>query len=326
MIMTGTSIAVLVLLAQAAPIPASPQAKAKAQVLLKEGASLYEKGNPAGALERFNEAYAEYPSPKLWFNIGQANRDLGRPADAMDALERFLAEARDASAISIGEAEKSMDELRTQLGRLTIECSTAGADIGVDGKPMGVSPIPKPFWVIPGSHQVTAKHAGATLAIEDVDVTAGSLQTVVMRLRQLAETHNVTTAARAPTAELQATSSPAPKPAAEDQGWWLGRRWTWVAGGAAAVFTAAAVISGAAMQSRFNSLNGSCGSASKSTVACSDSDIGSVSALKNTANAFWGLAGAAAVTAGVLLFIEDRPVGVAPLAGEVTGFLAIVRY
>jgi hypothetical protein len=45
-----------------------------------------------------------------------------------------------------------------------------------------------------------------------------------------------------------------------------------------------------------------------------------------TANALWGLAGAAAVSTGILFFIEGRPVAVAPMAGEATGMLARMEF
>jgi hypothetical protein len=40
----------------------------------------------------------------------------------------------------------------------------------------------------------------------------------------------------------------------------------------------------------------------------------------------WGLAGAAAVTTGVLFFVEGRSVAVAPMAGEATGMLARMEF
>jgi hypothetical protein len=99
-----------------------------------------------------------------------------------------------------------------------------------------------------------------------------------------------------------------------------------VAAGSTVVFAGTAAIFGARMRSKFDSLHSSCGSASQNTVACSKSDIDSVTTLKNTANIFWGLAGAAAVTTGVLFFVEGRSVVVVPLAGQATGLLASVRY
>jgi hypothetical protein len=161
--------------------------------------------------------------------------------------------------------------------------------------------------------------------MEDVNVRAGTVGTVVLRLRAVVESVAVTPTP-GPAIDLQARPAQAVSPAEADQGWWLGRKWTWVAAGSTVVFTGAAAIFGARMQSRFDSLHSSCGSASQSTVACNKSDIDSVTTLKNTANIFWGLAGAAAVTTGVLFFVEGRPVTLAPLAGQATGFLASMRY
>ena len=95
--MSATSIVLLALLAQASSPSGGAQDKAKAKGLLSEGSAIYKKGDYAGALEKFEAAYAAYRSPKLWFNIGQANRDLGRPVEALDAFEKFLSLTPDAS-------------------------------------------------------------------------------------------------------------------------------------------------------------------------------------------------------------------------------------
>lgn len=116
----------------------------------------------------------------------------------------------------------------------------------------------------------------------------------------------------------------------EDQpsprGIWLGRTWTWVAGGSAVLFAGTATILGVAMRSKFDELNRKCGSASQTFPGCSASDFSSLDARKNAANLFWGLSAAATLTAGVLLYVEGRPVLVGPIAGSVTGLLAQVRY
>jgi len=90
--MMGAQFIVLAALLAQAPAPvAGGQDKAAAKVLLREGLDLNQRGDYARALEKFHAAYATYPSPKLWFNIGQVERDLGHPAEAMAAFEKFLA-------------------------------------------------------------------------------------------------------------------------------------------------------------------------------------------------------------------------------------------
>ena len=69
--MCATSLVLLAILAQTSPLTADPQAKAQAQELLGQGTKLYAQGDVAGALEKFNAAYAAYASPKLNDVTGQ---------------------------------------------------------------------------------------------------------------------------------------------------------------------------------------------------------------------------------------------------------------
>ena len=331
--MNAVSLVLISLLAQVGPQAASPEAKARAQALLKQGAQYYQQGAFADALEKFNQAYVVFPSPKLFFNIGQASRELGRPVDAVEAFEKFLVQATDAAPELNAEAKRSVEELSPLIGKLLIDCTLSGAEITVDGRASGRTPLVDLVRVSPGNHQVTATHPSATPAIQNVTVAAGTVQTVVMRLRSLSEVAAVPLAP-VPVAppppytvsaiDVQALRSPI-QPAA-DEGWWLGRKWTWVAAGSTVVLGVGAIIAGTMMQSKFEDLRNSCGRLSTNRTGCSQSDIDSVTLRKNTANVFWGLTAAAAVTTGALFYFEGRPVTVAPMVGAVTGLLAEVSY
>ncbi|MGB8298124.1 MAG: PEGA domain-containing protein [Polyangia bacterium] len=320
--MHATCLILLAILAQASPPTGDPQAKAQAQALLGQGTKLYQQGDVAGALEKFNAAYAAYSSPKLMFNIAQANRDLGRPVEAIEAFEKFLAGAADTSPETVADVRKSVAELQRKLGRIQIDCETAGAEVSVDGKSVGVAPLPDLVWATPGRHQVAAKHASAAPAIEDADVTAGSVTTVTMRLRPMAASMTSPAPKAAPDFDVQA----ALPPSGGSEGWWLGRKWTWVAAGSTVLLAAGAITAGALMQSKFDSLRSSCGAGNPARPGCSQSDIDSVSSRRTMANVFWGLTAAGVVTTGVLFYFEGRPVGVAPMAGGTTGLVAAVRY
>jgi len=346
--MCTAALVLLSVLAQISPPGADPRAKAHAQGLLTEGSALYERGDYAGALEMFNAAYAAYPSPKLLFNIGQTDRDLSRPVEALEAFQKFLASATDASPETIADALKSVDELQEELGQIRIDCETAGAEVSIDGKSVGLTPLPSPIWVTPGRHHVTARLANADVALEDADVSAGSVQTVILRLRPLAipmaaealpkpeafptpeaapqsKAAPVPEATPPPPVGLDLRASPAPN-AGRNSGWWLGRRWTWVAAGSTVLLAAGAITAGLVMQSKFDSSDKSCGSRSINRLGCPESDIAAVRSREITANVFWGLAGAAAVTTGALFYVEGRRISVSPLAGETTGIIATVRY
>ena len=323
--MCATSLVLLTVLAQASPLTADPQAKAQAQELLSQGSKLYHQGDLAGALEKFEAAYVAFPSPKLMFNIGQAKRDLGRPVEAIEAFQRFLAEATNASPETMAETRNSVAELRGRLGRIRIDCETAGAQIAVDGKSVGLAPLPDLIWATPSRHQVTAKHVSAAPAIEDVEVAVGSVSTVNLRLLPLAA--SVAAApAPAPTSAPNLGLQAAPRPSAVSEGWWLGRKWTWVAAGSTVLLAVGAISAGVLMQDKFDSLRSSCGAGNSLRPGCPQSDIDSVSSRQTIANVFWVLTAATAVTTGVLFYFECRPVTVAPVAGGMTGFVAAVRY
>jgi tetratricopeptide (TPR) repeat protein len=161
----------------------STQAKSRAQALLKEGTAAYGRGDYATALDKFTAAYEIFPSPKLWFNIGQANRDLGRPVEAVAAFDRFLRDAGDAPPETVAEARRSAAELKTKLGQIKITCAIDGADVTVDGKPIGSTPLGEMVWTTPGRHQVAVQRAGFSPAIEDVVVATGQAAAVDFKLR-----------------------------------------------------------------------------------------------------------------------------------------------
>jgi hypothetical protein len=320
---------VVLLIAQAGADTAGADARAKAQTLLKEGARLYEQGALVPALEKFNQAYEEFPSPKLLFNIGQASRDLGHAVEAMDAFERFLAEATDAPDDRINEAKTSVATLEGKLGKLKIECEVPGADIGLDGKLIGKSPLPRLVWAQPGRHQVTAEKRGFLPAIEDVEVKASWVHTVVMSPQPV----EAPPAAPPPRPRAAAVDRPPQRPQLEVEtpsppaaALASSYRWAYVATGAAVAFAGTATVLGLSMRAKFDSLNQSCGSESGSATGCSDSQIDGVLLRRDLANVSWGLAAAAAVTAGVLFIVEGRAVTVAPMGGEATGVVAQMAY
>jgi tetratricopeptide (TPR) repeat protein len=291
----------------------------------RAGALAFNLGHYAEAVVEYEAAYRAVPDPVFLYNVGQAYRLSGNNEKAVIAYKSYLRTApwdapnRAQVERHIAELEPGSltPDLRARSARLTIEADIEGAEIEIDGRAVGITPLPSPVWVFPGKHRVAMLQANTTIAVEDAEGTPGVTQKVVIHGRSTAEP------ARSPAIEtargLQASTPP-------DRGWWLGRKWTWVAAGTTVAFTGTAAVFGLAMRSKFDNLNKSCGSASNSTVACSSNQIDSAVTLKNTANIFWSLAGAAAVTTGVVFFIEGRPTTVTPMAGQATGFLASMRY
>jgi len=320
------SIALLSLLGQEAPEASqSSEAKAKAQVLLKRGAQHYQRAEFADARAEFQAAYTIFPSPKLLLNMGQCSRELGRPVEAIEAFEQFLAKAQDAPERLVMEARQSVEVLSAQVGKLMIECPLSGAEIKLDGKRIGIAPLVDLVRVTTGHHQLTATHAGTSPAAVTTSVAAGAVEVVVLRPRTLAVAPSRMrgSTGNAPLIASRSLKETAPS----DRGWLLGRTWTWVAAGSAVVFAGGATAAGLVMNSKFNAMDQSCGrSSGEDYTGCKSSDLAAIDTWKNTANVLWGLTAAAALTAGVLFYVEGQSVEVSPTVGPMMGLAASMRY
>jgi hypothetical protein len=209
MIAIGVKYVLLAALLAQASGPASPaEDKARAKALLQEGLAFNQQGQHARALEKFQAAYAAYPSPKLWFNIGQVQVALDHPLEAVQAFEDFLALASDARPEDRKDASTALAQLGKKLGRLQIKCETTGAEISVDGKRVGRVPLPEPLWAMPGRHSVTIAQSGFVSGTETVELGAGATALVVIRL--LPAPPPAPTALPKPGERIPAAAAPAP--------------------------------------------------------------------------------------------------------------------
>lgn len=159
-------------------------AKATAKAKLVEGGELLKQGEYASALGRFQEAYELVRSPKIQYNFGLAYMGLGRKADAVEAFEKFLAEATDANPDLRANAERHRSTLSQQVGTLIVECDADGAEVAVDGRARGVTPLPQnlPIRLDPGPHQLVVEKAGVPPFAEKVTAVAGRRTTLQAHL------------------------------------------------------------------------------------------------------------------------------------------------
>ena len=151
-----------------------PDSRTAARELLQEGAQLYDQGDYEGALAKFEQAYQRFRSPKIFFNLGQAYRGLSRNVEAVEAFERFLAEAKYAPAASRQEAESILVALRARVANLEIECDTAGAQVLIDGRVHGTTPVARSILLAPGPHQVVVEKQGRSPFLQRLDLQPGA--------------------------------------------------------------------------------------------------------------------------------------------------------
>lgn len=302
------------LLAQAAPPPATGAElppKERAQGLLKEGSALYKQADFAAALQKFEAAYAVYPSPKLQFNIAQADRELGRTVEAVEAFETFLVQAPDSPPELIAEARQSLAEMKPKLAQVRVD-AIGGAQVTVDNRAMGVTPIARIIWVTPGRHRITVNHPSYLSSSQEVTLSVGEIRTVTPKLSRVAETSpSAAPAAPQPSVALPTTTTPpsesivsVPPPTPPKGGGLAQRPWYfWTAAAATGVFSVGAIVAGASANGRYSDLENGCGMTS---TRCSESQIDTVKSRARLANVLWILAGASAVATGVTFYVDSR--------------------
>ncbi|MES1208412.1 MAG: PEGA domain-containing protein [Pseudomonadota bacterium] len=198
--------------------------KAAARVKLVEGSELLKQGVYSDALLRFKEAYALVPSPKIFYNFGLAYMGLGRTTAAVEAFERFLDEAADASPDLRANAERQKSQLVPQIASVTVDCDVEGAEISVDGRSYGTTPRKNPIRLDPGPHQLVVEKADMPPFAQRLNTEAGKRVTVTVSLAA-ATGPAPTTVVTEPTAPTEPSLPP--------------RDWKWKAGWAVAVGAAA---------------------------------------------------------------------------------------
>jgi hypothetical protein len=126
------------------------------------------------AAEEFEEAYRLSPSYKVLYNIGQVDVALGKSVEAIDAFERYLQEGK--TAVSVArqqEVREAIAKEKARIGSITVRTEPTGADIRLDGRVVGSTPLDHPILVTIGPHTIEATIAGRPSRIRDVQVVGG---------------------------------------------------------------------------------------------------------------------------------------------------------
>lgn len=219
--------------------PQDDNARIAARALAQEGAGLFGKDDFQGALDKFEQAYAQFPSPKLFFNIGQALRGLSRNVEALEAFERFLAEAKEVSPEFQQQAAAQVSNLRRNLARVTIDCNRPGAVVSVDGKKRGETPLAGPLMVEPGSHTLTLTSEGGQTSGDFTAVAGQELSRVITFEVAQAPVETIPP----PPPVLPQLLLPPPLATATDERPKANRRmWYWIAGGTLVAATATTLM------------------------------------------------------------------------------------
>lgn len=168
--------------------------KATARAHFERGVTLAREGNLEAAVAEFEGAYRVRPHYSVLYNLGQAHATMGHSVDAVDAFRRYLAEG----GTTIDAARRAhVTELiafhEKRIGSLRLDVQPEGAEIWLDGRLVGKSPLTKPVRLVAGAHGVVVRKEGLVELASEVDVAGGSTKDLELRAeaRLEAETQGV---------------------------------------------------------------------------------------------------------------------------------------
>lgn len=171
----------------------------------RTGVDSFQRGDYASALAEFQSAYRIAPHHSVRVNIANCFMRLGRPIDALNHFESFIAEATTAGGIppqQRREVEAQITELRGQVAEVQVRIDPASVRdpiITVDGTTANTSGVLR---MMPGRHQIEVSADGFATARQDFTASAGQRADVSISMRPptAATTTVATTATTATTA------------------------------------------------------------------------------------------------------------------------------
>lgn len=292
-----------------APAPAPAQEDAtvkKAKDLFQWAQKLYKQARYAEAISRFEEAYSVRPHPVIYFNIGKCYEQLGETAKALRAYRdylRLLPDAKDRETVNdaIANLERRLREKGQQ--QLMVFADPPSARISVDGKELGSSPAS--VELVAGNHTLLVQADGYERVERSfvMQVTRATEMTITLRPQPkdapLADAPKVDPQ-KAVVTDVGPPPPPPPVVVVPVEPGRKPRVWTWVAGGVAVASAGGGVGLWAASNSTADQLRDGTVRSREDNQKIADAANG----LSTGSAVAYGVAGAAAVTAVVLFFLE----------------------
>lgn len=138
------------------------------------GVKLYSEGDFTLAVIEFERAYELVSNYRVLYNIGQVSIQLRQYAKARQALEQYLTEGQgEIEEGRLAEVQADVDMLKSRTAKLTVTTNVAKARVFLDGKLLGVTPLPDAILVDAGSHSLEVERTGFRTTTKSVTMAGG---------------------------------------------------------------------------------------------------------------------------------------------------------
>ncbi len=166
--------------------------RAEARERLRTARELFDRGNFDASLAEFRRLYdllrGSPQQPRVLYNMGQCQEQLGRYDDALATYRQYLREMGDA-APNRTEVEATLRTLDGLLGTLRITTNLTGAEVWIDDRRVGTAP--GDVRVAGGRHTVQLRAAGHLPAQADVQLTGRSIRNVRLTLERIQQSRGL---------------------------------------------------------------------------------------------------------------------------------------
>jgi hypothetical protein len=186
-------------------------AKAAAHASFDKGLAASNDQRFADAASEFEKAYALWPDYRVLYNIGKVRATLGQSVEASAAFEAYL--EKGGAEIPAERRQEVRDALAAQqahVATVAVTVSDAGADVRLDGKLVGVSPLTGPLRVVEGKHTIEALLPGRLPQLRELDLPGASALEVTLAFPPAARLAAPSPALSSPAVALVEKSAPVP--------------------------------------------------------------------------------------------------------------------
>ncbi len=160
----------------AAPVDAELEKRLRGWV--RQGMAAYQRGKWAEARLAFERAWSLQRHATIAASLAELEMKSGKYEAAAQYWDYYL----DHLPPDRAEAEARLAECRTHLARVRVRVDRAGADVFVDGKKVGESPLDSDLWLGAGSHTFLARLAARASGESTQQLGKGENEDVVLTL------------------------------------------------------------------------------------------------------------------------------------------------
>jgi hypothetical protein len=154
------------------PPPAPPVSESLPQAVKTEyeaGKILFQDGDYATALLKFQDAYDKVNDPRLLWNVGACLKNLRHYAKALVVLRKYAA-ADSLTAQDRQDARDLIGAIEPFATSVTFKVSEDGAEVALDDEVLGTSPLAGPLLVDIGTRRLRIKKEGFRLVEKEIAV------------------------------------------------------------------------------------------------------------------------------------------------------------